>query len=215
MNRCQKYFFDNGLEVSVSKSAVTVFTRHRLPYRKIIQLNNVEMAWKNSFRYLGVILDQKLTWEDHINSILSKVEKSLNLLKAVTRRHRGADPKISLMFYKAYVRALIDFGSIFYGSATKTRLLKIDCLQHKALQIITGALSSTPTNDLLAETGESPLSLRILHLAEKCIVKNIFIQNDFLVNKINKISLDNLTNSYWVHTNSPPLVDAFIETSKF
>ena len=178
-------------------------------------MGNVEIAWKNSFRYLGVILDQKLTWENHINSIISKVEKSLNLLKAVTRRHWGADPKTSLMFYRAYVRTLIDFGSIFYGSATKTRLLKIDRLQYKAVRIITGALSSTPTNALLAETGELPLSLRRLHLAEKFIIKNIFTQNDFLVNKINKVSLDNLTNSYWVHKNSPPLADAFIETAKF
>ena len=118
------------------------------------------------------------------------------------------------MFYTAFTRSLIDYASIFYGSATNTRLTKIDRLQYKALRVITGAFRSTPTQALLAETGEWPLNLRRLYLAKKFLIKNLYLKNDFLLKKVSKLAINNLTMSYWSNKNSAPLVDAFTDTSE-
>lgn len=48
---------------------------------------------------------------------------------------------------------------------------KLNRIQFQALRLVLGALRSTPTNALLAETGELPLKLRFKLLAEKFIIK--------------------------------------------
>lgn len=214
MDSCQKYMFENGFDITPSKSAVVIYTRHRLKYQDSLILGEFQIPWRISYKYLGIVLDQKLTWDEHISNILSKGEKSLNILKATTRRHWGTDPSIALIFYRAYTRSIIDVGCIFYGSATKTRLQKLDRLQFKALRLITGAFRSTPTKALLAECNEFPLSMRRSYLAQKFLMKNKFLSNYFLLIKISRLATYNLTGKYWIHKNSPPLAEAFTETAE-
>nr|CAI5825458.1 unnamed protein product [Callosobruchus analis] len=68
---------------------------------------NAQIPWKKEYKYLGVTLDQKLTWDSHINNTIAEAEKSLNILKTTAKRHW-------------------DFGAIFYGSVSNTRLKKLN-----------------------------------------------------------------------------------------
>nr|CAI5825473.1 unnamed protein product [Callosobruchus analis] len=139
MHQCNNYFWNQGLDLSPLKSAVVFFSRHRLPATDTIQLSDVLVPVHRSHTYLGVTLDSKLTWDEHINKTLTKCEKSLNILKAVNRRRWGADPNINLLFYRAYTRDIIDYGCFLYGSASNTRLKKLDRMQYKALRLVVGA----------------------------------------------------------------------------
>lgn len=210
---CKNYFTDNGFDITPSKSAIVIYTRRRLNYLDTITLGGMKIPWCHSYKYLGMVLDQKLTWNEHINNIQSKAEKSLNMLKVSTRRDWGADFSIAMTFYKAYTRSLIDFGCMFYGSATNTRLQKLDRLQFKAMRLVTGAYRSTPTNALLVECNELPLSTRRTLLSQKFIIKCQSLANEYLLEKINKLAIANLTCNYWIHKNSPPLAVAFTETA--
>ena len=44
-------------------------------------INNVSLDWVDKFKYLGVVIDKKLKWTDHINYSKSKATKLLNLLR--------------------------------------------------------------------------------------------------------------------------------------
>jgi len=61
------------------------------------------------------------------------------------------DPVILGMFYKSFIRSKLDYGSTLYGSASKLQLQKIEIFQNKCLQLIIGALNSTPVTALDAE----------------------------------------------------------------
>ena len=93
--------------------------------------------------------------------------------------------------FTRHTRFIIDFGSLFYGSATKTRLSKIDKLQYKALRIVTGACKSTPVQALLVECGEFPLELRRSYLSKKFIIKNRYFNNEHLINKVSELASQN------------------------
>ena len=51
----------------------------------------------------------------------------------------------------------MDYGSIFYMSAAKTTLHKLDTLQNSCLRIIIGAMRSSPTVSLEVESNIPPL----------------------------------------------------------
>lgn len=212
---CNLYFPENGFTLSDDKSAVMLFTRHRVDKENTMLLNNTLVPWVQSFKYLGVILDQKLNWNNHINYVINKSEKSLNLLRAVASRSWGSDPKTMLLFYKSFTRSILDIGCLFYGAACRTSLRKIDVCQFKALRLATGAFRSTPVQALLVECQEPPLYLRRQMLAEKFVIKTLQYNNNRVVRKIASLATSNLVASFWIHKNNPPLAEAFTTVACF
>ena len=69
----------------------------------------------------------------------------------------GADQEISLLFYRACIRSVFDYGCMAYGGASDTMLKKLDVAHYKCLRLCTGLMKDTPINALLSEAGEYPL----------------------------------------------------------
>lgn len=202
-------FLELGLDIAPEKSAVVIYTRHRVPKISNLRLANSIVPVVSHYKYLGVTLDTKLNWNNHINESLIKAEKSLNILKITSKRSWGSDPKVAILFYRSYVRSILDYGSIFYDSATNSRLVKLDRIQYKALRLVLGAFKSTPTCALLAECNEPPLHLRRRYLAHKFVLKNLSISNNKLCIKLASLASLNLTIPYWQNKKAPLLADVF------
>lgn len=79
MSLCKNYLFTNGLDLSLEKSAVHIFTSHILKHENQIILDNDNIPWRKSTEYLRMFLDQKLPWDKYINMILRKAEKDLQV----------------------------------------------------------------------------------------------------------------------------------------
>lgn len=74
-----------------------------------------------------------------------------------------------------------------------------------------GAMKSTPVNAILAECNEQPLQFRRKLLAQKYIIK-LKTRESTMIDKLNKLAIEDLTNKYWKIKNSPPLAEAVIDT---
>ena len=210
---CLKQWIDeHNFSISAEKSSIMFFTRHRLQNITALNLCGLNIPIVNQYKYLGIILDPKLLWTKHINHVKNKCQKGINMLKCVSKTRRGADPLISLMFYRSYIRAIIDYGCVLYGSASNSNLLII---QFKAIRISIGAMQSSPCPAILAEAQEPPLKLRRQFLADKTLIKIRSINPNNILNSINTLNFEDLTNKYWIHKNSPPLVNAFQDTNTY
>ena len=89
-------------------------------------------------RFLGVIFDREMTWVPHVDYVVARCSKRLNLMKVMAEARWGASKSILLIVYKALIRSVIDYGCIVYDSASDTV---------KARQ--TGRYSGEGTEDLL------------------------------------------------------------------
>jgi len=111
-------------------------------------------------KFLGVIFDRKLSWNEHINYIIDRCNKRINLLRALTGTDWGANKKTLIMLYRSLIRSIIDYGAIAYDSASESSKRRLDQIQSKALRICCGAMIMTPVAALQVECGEMPLELR-------------------------------------------------------
>ena len=76
-----------------------------------LNLNNIQIERASSQKHLGLILDEKLNFKQHIESAIVKINKGV----AVIKRLRYSLPRKSLItIYKAFLRPLIDYGDIIY-----------------------------------------------------------------------------------------------------
>ena len=88
---------------------------------------------KISAKYLGVILDHKFTYEEHIKQVRSKLIKGNAILSKV--RHFIPE-KMLMNTYNAHIQPHIDYGFALWGYAAKTQLDSVLKQHKKAVRIL-------------------------------------------------------------------------------
>ena len=161
INKVHKWAMSNGFTFSSSKTTSIHFHRKRgrqEPPR--LTLDGAPIMHASSIKYLGMILDQKMTWKDHITQLKTDTIKRLDLLKCLSANSWGADRVTMMRIYRAIIRSKLDYGCMIYGSAKENILSKLDPVHNTAIRLCTGAFKSSPVCSLYADSGELPLSSR-------------------------------------------------------
>merc|ERR1712179_865067 len=71
----------NKLIINLSKTQLMVFTNIPRTHTVSITVNNQTIEEVAETKFLGVILDNKLSWDAHIKQISQKMSKSVSILK--------------------------------------------------------------------------------------------------------------------------------------
>ena len=167
-----KWSSDNGLEFSAEKSALMVFTRRpQTEVSFLPKLNGVTIPQVHHFKFLGVVLDSRLSMNHHVKHIQAKCKKRLNLFRCLTSTPAGADRSTLLKLYKALVLPIIEYGSIMYAGGNPSCLVKLEACQNHFVRLALGAMKTSPIQSLLVEANITPLSIRRMDLSMRYFTK--------------------------------------------
>ena len=61
-------------------------------------------------KFLGLLFYSKLSFIPHITSLKSRCTKSLDLIKVLSNTTWGANRKVLLHLYRAFIRSKLDYG---------------------------------------------------------------------------------------------------------
>ena len=118
----------NFLQLNVQKTKEMVVDFRRDPPQQrplVIKGEVVEIV--SQYKYLGVVLDDKLDWSEQATAMLKRGNQRLFLMKKLKAFH--VCPKLLELFYRATVEPILTFNSLcFFGSMKehdKARLAKI------------------------------------------------------------------------------------------
>ena len=76
--------------------------------------NNDNVIQTTCQKRLGIILDTRLSFEKHLETVLCKINKTIGLI----RKLQNLLPRTALItLYKAFVRPHLDYGDIIYDQA--------------------------------------------------------------------------------------------------
>ena len=159
-----------GFKISVSKSCFVLFKKGRSTPLQLT-FNGEDVRREKKVKFLGVIFDQTLTWREHVNYLVEKCQKRINVLKLLTGSQWGASKETLAILYKTFVRSVIDYGCEVYHSASNSVMQKLDAIQSQCLRLICGAIRCTPVPALEVECGIPPLSLHREFLLDKAAAK--------------------------------------------
>ena len=143
-----------------SKQALKViFSRkHQKTNHPPIYFNNNPIETVSSQKHLGMILDTKLNFQEHIKNILTKVSKTIGLLGKL----QNILPRESLLtIFRSFVRPHLDYGDVIYDqSYNNTFYQKMESIQYNAALAITGAIRGSSRENLYQELGLESLQQR-------------------------------------------------------
>ena len=130
------------LEFKACKSCEVVFCS---PRKKIGNFSPVCMKGEvipksASHKHLGVILDEHLSFEAHIQAVVVKCNQMLNPLIALKASVRS---KHLEQLYKCFILPHLEFGAIVFDSANLSFLAKLDQVHYRAALLVSGCMRGT------------------------------------------------------------------------
>ena len=165
ITRISRWALDRGFKFSTSKTTCVHFSRSRgLHPEPSLMLQGQPIMCRDSARFLGLILDSRLRWSEHVKDLKTRVTKRLAILKCLSHTTWGADRVMMMRLYHASVRSVIDYGCLLYGSASSACLRTLEPVHNSAIRLISGAFRSSPVVSLCAESGDPPLFIRRFQL---------------------------------------------------
>ena len=81
-------------------------------------------------KYLGVLIDKRLTWSNHIDHITSKGSGFLQ------RNLISCPMQVKINFYNTFVRPILDYCSTIWSPYTMSKINKIEAIQRRAARFI-------------------------------------------------------------------------------
>ena len=124
----------NKLTLNAQKTYYMVF--HRVKYKwkpnKIV-INNENLSEVKSFKYLGLIIDNKLKWIDHIAYTKNKISRGIGIIQ----KAKHFLTKKSLMdLYYAFIYPYLSYCVEVWGHTEDSHLRPLCMLQNKIIRII-------------------------------------------------------------------------------
>ena len=142
-----------------SKQAIDICFSHKRDSENypslVINDTNVQLA--NSEKYLGLILDSKLDFNEHIDNKIKKCYKTIDIMK---RLSLILSRKRLLTVYKSFVRPNLDYAHVIYDKPFNESFKKNEMVQYKAALVITGAIKGTSRDRLYQVLGLKSLEDR-------------------------------------------------------
>ena len=125
----------NKLTRNIKKTQLLLLGPNNSSDKKLIW-NGEEVKESKCVKYLGVKIDNKLTFEDHIDYVQMKCYQYISILYQ-TKKYLQRE--LLLKIYKQYVQPQYQCGVLIYGTANKSVLERLQHQQNFLIRIIFGS----------------------------------------------------------------------------
>ena len=137
----QKYFHDWKISLNEAKTEFIIFSKSTKMLQKLsndpVIFNGKSFQWKDSVKYLGVIIDKKLIFKEHIEQAIRKASAaSFSSLYCLLNRKSCTSLDSKLRTYKSYIRPILTYACPVFANAAKCHLNKLQLFQNKLLRMI-------------------------------------------------------------------------------
>ena len=130
----QDWFRANKLTLNVSKSVCILFSRSPSPSRLDLEINGEPIPQTDCTKFLGLWIDHRLNWNEHINRLIIKLSRNVNLLKM---GKNFLTPNTQKVLYYAQIHSNLVYGLSVWGSmAQKGSLHKLQSIQNSSVSLI-------------------------------------------------------------------------------
>ena len=125
----------NKISLNAGKTEIIIFRSRykRIDCKLVFKMSGQKLSIKKKVKYLGIILDEHLTWSEQMIVLLSKLSRATGILAKI--RH-FVNFKTRLSIYYCLFESHLNYCIQCFGYLTLTNLSKLQVLQNKAMRMI-------------------------------------------------------------------------------
>ena len=149
LEKINTWFKLNKLSLNVKKTNYILFTSKCKSNLKAleIKIEDTLIGEVCSTKFLGVIINQTLTWNDHIRAVQQKVNKNSGIIRKISK---SLPQSVLVNLYHTLVEPYLTYCNIVWGINRTTLLDKLFISQKKIIRIITLSKYNAHTKPLFA-----------------------------------------------------------------
>ena len=182
-----QWLIANKLTLNLTKTEfMLIGSRQKLknlPISRTLEINGTQISRVDVTKSLGVLIDEHLTWSNHIDSISKKISSGTGAIKRI----RYCVPPATLQkIYQGLVQAHFDYVycSIVWGTCGATLADKLQRLQNRAARVLTFSSYDTNANQLFKSLNWKNLETRRQISKAEMVFKSINgLTPQYLTNK--------------------------------
>jgi len=183
LNSLSKWATENNMEINASKTVYQFFSMCHKNDSFDLKINSQKLPKSESTKYLGVHMDNKLSWKNHVEHTINKVNQRLRLIKRLARATWGSTQDTMNTTYKTYVKPVMKYGSEVLVTASNSTLKALETTQNNALRLTTRGMKTTPIHALQLYTGHLPITCEIKQQATISLTKIKALEQTTWANK--------------------------------
>ena len=136
-----------------------IFSREKfVSIHPVVSFNNTLVNSMATHKHLRIILDSKLSYEDHLQCVFSRVNNTIGLLR---KMQPSLLNKSVVKIYKSFIRYHTDYGDVICDRASdKSFHQSPESIHYSAVIAITGTVRGTSSEKLFQELGLETLVWR-------------------------------------------------------
>ena len=146
------------MDFNPSKCFAMNVTRKRKPLVVDYLLKNSVLTNTESSTYLGVTIRKDLKWDDHINRITSKANRTLGLVR---RNIKTNNQEIKTTAFNTLVRPVLDYASSVWDPHLQKDIDKVQAVQRRAARFVCNRYHNMSSpSEMLTDLDWEPLIIR-------------------------------------------------------
>ena len=98
----------------------------------VLKIGNNQVQTKKAIKFLGLMLDENLDWQEHIRT----TEKKANNIGLLYQAKYLLNKSSLKCVYFGYIHSYLNDANIVWGSTYQTKLKSIHLLQKRAIRIV-------------------------------------------------------------------------------
>ena len=139
----------NRLSVNISKTKVMLYSNTLFPSDiSEIYINNTIIEYASNVRFLGLIIDDKLKFKNHIDLIAEKISKNAGVLYKLSQI---VPHQTLISVYRSFVECYLNYCTIIFGNAYQCHIRRLETSQKKCIRIIANQPPLSHTEPLFSE----------------------------------------------------------------
>ena len=155
-----EWFSNNGMKANPNKLQFMILSPNSADDIELKLDENSTLRSEKSVKALGVIIDNRLTFSDHISACCLKAARQLN---ALARFSKYLDPKSKSIIYNSFTRSNFEYCPLVWHFCGKTNNNKLEKIQERSLRILQDTYELS-YEELLNRNGSSTLLLHRIKL---------------------------------------------------
>ena len=138
----------NKLSLSVSKTKFLIFRNKNKCIdvgQSKLKINNIDIEQVSDFNFLGITINDTLSWKPHIDKIRKKVTRNIGILNSLKRI---LPPYILRLLYFSLIQSHFSYGITAWGFDCQ----RLEKVQKKAIRTITNSKFNAHSDPLFKQT---------------------------------------------------------------
>jgi hypothetical protein len=156
LSALENWFEGWGIKINANKSCYITFTLCKRPTPDVC-ISGTQIPRKSEIKYLGMIMDSKLTWKQHVVMKRKQIDLTIKQMNWLIGRKSKLAIENKTLMYKAIIIPIWTYGPELLGCARKSNTSVIQRSQSKILRMIVDAPWYVSNATLLADLGISPI----------------------------------------------------------